>query len=97
MTFFEYLSYFYTFVEKTEIMAQERQVIHLQKGDEHYYFGSVAALYDHFSKEEIGISYGSIRNFGLSPAKPYRNEKTGVIIRVGVLISKEGGRGRRHE
>ncbi len=76
-------------------MAQERQVIHLQKGDEHYYFGSVAALYDHFSKEEIGISYGSLRNFGLSPEKPYKNEKTGVIIRVGVLISKEGGRGRR--
>lgn len=76
-------------------MAQERQVIHLQKGDEHYYFGSVAALYDHFSKEELGISYGSIRNFGLSPEKPYKNEKTGAVIRVGVLISKEGGRGRK--
>jgi hypothetical protein len=88
------LSYFNIFVGKTEIMAQERQVIHLQKGDEHFYFGSVAALYDHFSKEEIGISYGSIRNFGLSPAKPYKNDKRGVVIRVGVLIAKEGGRGR---
>ena len=76
-------------------MAQERQVIHLQKGDEHHYFGSVAAMYDHFTKEEIGISYGSIRNYGLSPEKPYRNEKTGVIIRVGVLIAKEGNRGRK--
>lgn len=76
-------------------MAQERQVIHLQKGDEHFYFGSVAALYDHFSKEEIGISYGSIRNFGLSPEKPYKNEKRGIVIRVGVLISKEGNRGRK--
>lgn len=76
-------------------MAQERQVIHLQKGDEHFYFGSVAAIYDHFSKEEIGISYGSIRNFGLSHEKPYRNEKKNVVIRVGVLISKEGNRGRK--
>lgn len=74
---------------------QERQVIHLQKGEEHYYFGSMAAIYDHFTKEDIGISYGSLRNFGLSPEKPYKNEKVGVVIRVGVLIAKEGNRGRK--
>ena len=96
MTFFEYLSYFLTFVGKHKIMAQqERQVIHLQRGEEHYYFGSVAAMYVHFNREEIGISYGSLRNYGLSPDKPYRNEKTGVVIRVGVLIAKEGNRGRK--
>ena len=78
-------------------MAQERQVIHLQKEDKHYYFGSVAALYDHFTKDDIGISYGSIRNYGLSPDKPYINEKTKVVIRVGVLIAKEGNRGRKGE
>lgn len=74
---------------------QERQVIHLQRGDDHYYFGSVAAIYDHFDKADIGITYGSLRNYGLSPDKPYRNEKTGVVIRVGVLIAKEGNRGRK--
>ena len=96
MTFFYFFSYFLTFVGKHKIMAQqERQVIHLQRGEEHFYFGSVAAIYDHFTKEEIGISYGSIRNYGLSPDKPYRNEKTGVVIRVGVLIAKEGNRGRK--
>lgn len=96
MTFFEYLSYFFTFVENADTMAQqERQVIHLQIRDEHHYFGSVAAMYEHFTKDDIGISYGSIRNYGLSHDKPYRNEKTGVIIRVGVLIAKEGNRGRR--
>ena len=95
MTFFEYLSYFPTFAGNETTMAQERQVIHLQLGEEHYYFGSVAAMYDHFNREEIGISYGSLRNYGLSPDKPYRNEKTGVVIRVGVLIAKEGNRGRK--
>lgn len=95
MTFFEYLSYFPTFAGNETTMAQERQVIHLQRGEEHYYFGSVAAMYDHFNREEIGISYGSLRNYGLSPDKPYRNEKTGVVIRVGVLIAKEGNRGRK--
>ena len=95
MTFFEYLSYFPTFAGNETTMAQERQVIHLQLGEDHYYFGSVAAMYDHFNREEIGISYGSLRNYGLSPDKPYRNEKTGVVIRVGVLIAKEGNRGRK--
>ena len=88
---------FLPLTETKPSMAQERQVIHLQQGEEHHYFGSVAAIYDHFTKEEIGISYGSIRNYGLSPEKPYRNEKTGVIIRVGVLIAKEGNRGRKKE
>ena len=95
MTFFEYLSYFPTFAGNETTMAQERQVIHLQRGEDHYYFGSVAAMYDHFNREEIGISYGPLRNYGLSPDKPYRNEKTGVVIRVGVLIAKEGNRGRK--
>lgn len=75
---------------------QERQVIHLQRGDEHYYFGSVSAMYDQFNKEEIGISYGSIRNYGLSPDKPYKNAKTGVVIRQGTLVTKKGGRGKQH-
>jgi len=78
-------------------MAQERQVIHLQMGEKHYYFGSVSAMYDHFTKEQIGITHGSLRNRGLSPDKPYKNEKTGVVIRVGVLIAKEGNRGRKVE
>jgi hypothetical protein len=77
-------------------MAQERQVIHLQLGDQHYYFGSVAAMYGQFSKEQIGISYGTFRNYKLSPDKPYKNEKTGAIIRVGSLVSKKGNRGKVH-
>jgi hypothetical protein len=52
-------------------------------------------MYALFTKEQLGISYGSLRNYGLSPDKPYRNEKTGSIIRVGVLIAKEGNRGRK--
>ena len=52
-------------------------------------------MYDHFTKEEIGITYGSLRNYGLSPNKPYLNQKTGIVIRVGVLIAKEGNRGRK--
>ena len=97
MAFFEYLPFSIIFVENKLTMAQERQVIHLQLGDQHYYFGSVSAMYDQFSKEQIGISYGTFRNYKLSPDTPYKNEKTGAIIRVGVLVSKKGNRGRKHE
>ncbi|MDL2230533.1 hypothetical protein LJB87_01925 [Alistipes sp. OttesenSCG-928-L06] len=62
---------------------QERTVIHLQKGDEHFYFGSLAAIYTIFDKSAIGISYGSLRNFGVSENTPYKNKY--VTIRKGIL------------
>jgi len=64
---------------------QERTVIHLQKDGQHYYFGSLAAIYTKFSKNEVGISYGSLRNYGLSETKPYQNKL--VIIRKGILLT----------
>lgn len=65
----------------------ERTVVHLEllNNNSHYYFGSLAAIYEKFSKEEVGISYGSLRNFGLSADKPYMNKL--CIIRKGYLIT----------
>ena len=67
---------------------QERTVIHLYliEKDKHLYFGSMANIFEHFSKEQIGISFGSLRNYGLSAQKPYENKK--VIIRKGILQAK---------
>ena len=70
---------------------KERTVTHLQIGDVHEYFGSVANVFEFHSAEELGITYGSLRNYGLSPNKPYINNK--CIIRKGVLHQKAGGRG----
>ncbi|MBV5281761.1 MAG: hypothetical protein JZU53_04915 [Paludibacter sp.] len=67
----------------------ERTVIHLEIADEHYYFGSLAAIYTKYDPEEIGIGYGSLRNYGLSDLKPYKNSK--CIIRKGVLKTIEKG------
>ena len=71
-----------------ENKKQERTVIHLylKENDKHCYFGSMANIYEHYSKEEIGITFGSLRNFGLSPEKHYENGK--VIIRKGILLAK---------
>lgn len=65
----------------------ERTVVHVEllSDNSHHYFGSLAAIYEKFGKEDIGISYGSLRNFGLSADKPYKNKL--CIIRKGVLIT----------
>ena len=64
---------------------QERTVIHLELGAEHHYFGSIKALCDHFGKEQIGITYKSLANFGIAPDKPYRNKY--CTIRKGILLT----------
>ena len=64
---------------------QERTVIHLEIGVEHHYFGSIKALCDHFGKEQIGISYKSLANYGIAVDKPYRNKY--CIIRKGILLT----------
>ena len=72
---------------------QERTVIHLEIDGKHHYFGSIANIYEHYDTDTIGISYGSLRNYGLSPDKPYLNKK--CIIRKGVLLAKPTNRGRK--
>jgi hypothetical protein len=74
-------------------MEKERTVIHLEINGEHHYYGSIANLYEYYSGEELGITYASLRNYGLSAEHPYLNKK--CIIRKGVLLSKSGNRGIR--
>lgn len=72
---------------------KERTVIHLHllETDEHHYFGSLANMYEFYDADTLGISYGSLRNYGLSNEKPYRNKL--CVIRKGVLLSKSTNRG----
>ena len=82
--------------DMTEIKEKkERTVIHLHllEQDEHHYFGSLANMYEFYDADTLGIGYGSLRNYGLSPEKPYINKK--CVIRKGQLLSKSGNRGRR--
>jgi hypothetical protein len=66
----------------------EKTVIHLtiKATNEHSYYGSIACIYDHYTNEEIGIRYSSLRSFGVSEDKPYENKK--VVIRKGKLLTK---------
>ena len=73
----------------------ERTVIHLEIDGMHHYFGSIANMYQYFTPQQLGISYGALRNYGLSSEKPYTNSK--CTIRKGQLLSKSGGRGRKKQ
>ena len=65
---------------------KERTVIHLyiKENDTHHYFGSIANVFEYFSPDILGISYGSLRNYGLSNEKTFQNSK--CIIRKGTLV-----------
>ena len=82
-----------TFAQNSSKMEKERTVIHLEINGEHHFFGSVATTYEIYTSEELGITYASLRNYGLTSEHPYQNKK--CIIRKGVLLSKSGGRGIR--
>ena len=82
-----------TFAQNSSKMEKERTVIHLEINGEHHYYGTVANMYEFYTSEELGITYASLRNYGLTSEHPYQNKK--CIIRKGVLLSKSGGRGIR--
>ena len=82
-----------TFAQNSSKMEKERTVIHLEINGEHHYYGSVANMYEFYTSEELGITYASLRNYGLTSEHPYQNKR--CIIRKGVLLSKSGGRGIR--
>lgn len=53
---------------------KNESVVHVCLGDDrHYYFGSVAAIFDKFTPEELGVSLTTLWNYGLAPDRPYKN------------------------
>ena len=66
---------------------QPRQVIHLYilESDENHYFGSLSAMYEHFTRDQLGVAIQTLYNQWKE--EPYRNDK--VVIRKGRLIQKK--------
>jgi hypothetical protein len=67
--------------------TKPRLVIHLNilETDEHYYFGSISALYEQFTRLEIGVAQQTLYN--LWKDEPYATKK--AILRKGRLIQKK--------
>ena len=48
---------------------------HVQFGDnDNHYFGSIAAIFDTFTPERLGVSKSRLWSFGITPERPYRNK-----------------------
>ena len=68
-----------------EKARQERAIVHLEKDGQHYYYGNLKALTDHWDKDAIGVSYSYLKNLNISEDKPYRNDC--CCIRRGIIIT----------
>lgn len=71
------------------------KVIHVElrepyNGKRHFYFGSIAAIFDELSEEQTGIKKESLWNVNLSQVE-YQNKY--CTIRMGILRRKETKRG----
>lgn len=64
---------------------QERTVVHVEYGGEHFYFGSLSAVYTRFTSKELGVALGTLRNYTVRENNPYQNSR--CIIRKGTLIT----------
>ncbi len=55
-----------------------------------YFFGSIAAIYDYLSADQIGISYNTLRNVRWKETSVHTTPK--AIIKVGRLLRAGSGR-----
>lgn len=59
----------------------------------HFYFGSIAAIFDIFTTEEIGVTKKYLYYVNIAPRNPYTNKY--VTIRKGPFYRKKSNRGIR--
>jgi len=68
-----------------------RTIYHVKFGDDnHFYFGSIAAIFDKFTPKQLGVSKSRLWSYGITPERPYRN-KICTIYR-GEIHRKKGNR-----
>ena len=70
---------------KMETTKQKRAVVHLEMGGKHYYYGNLKALCDSWDKEESGVAYNYLKNYGIDEENPYIGKK--CIIRKGIIVT----------
>lgn len=64
---------------------QERTIIHLEINGEHHYYGNLKALCDNWDKDDLGVAYNYLKNYGIDKEHPYIGKK--CIIRKGIITT----------
>lgn len=68
------------------MLKHNRTIVHVELKDthEHFYFGSVAAMFDDSRMRDLlAIKYQTFRTKGLSESRPFENDR--IIVRKGTL------------
>ena len=55
-----------------------------------FFFGSIAAIFDHLGPNHVGITKQSLYDFKILPGNPYRNKC--CTITKGAILRKKGNR-----
>ena len=55
-----------------------------------YFFGSIAAIYDHLNAEQVGVGYHTLRNVRWKETSVHTTSR--AIIKVGRLLRSGSGR-----
>jgi len=63
--------------------------VHFKSGGDHY-FGSIAAIYDLFHADALGVSQSRLYNFVITPDHPYSNKT--CTIEKNEIRRKKGNR-----
>ena len=61
--------------------------VHLFSGRKNYYFGSISAVYDVLSSEEVGLTKSTLQHMGLCDGVSITTKK-GIIIQSHLVRSK---------
>ena len=64
-----------------------RTIYHVEIKGNHSYFGSVSAIYEVYSAEELNVSMSRLYSYGIKNGRPYKNKF--CTIRRGLLIRKQ--------
>lgn len=63
-------------------------IFHVCFGDDmNHYFGSIAAIYETFTPEQLGVSKSRLWSYGITTTHPYKNKH--CIIYKGVINRKK--------
>lgn len=72
-------------------MKKTESIIHVELATgQHYYFGSLTAIYDHLTAEEVGVKLDTLYRHSLSTSRIFSNKK--CTIRKSVVHRKDTNR-----
>lgn len=79
-------------------MANGSKIVHVQLKEpaegqhEHYYFGSLTAIFSVLSSDDIGRTYDSLKMVSIEKKLGGYLETRKAIIRIGELVRQKGNR-----